>query len=299
MISAGSANCIVDFSTEQLLLVSALVSFGDLPPDPTSGASVFYRSPVPCCPSTEIMADQHPIHILGIRVDNVTCDEALARMEEFIADGRPHQVVTVNPEFIMTAQEDPCFAHILSQADLNLPDGQGLIWAARLLGASLRERVTGVDTVLRLAELSAEKGYRLYLLGAAEGVAAAAARQLQVRFPGLEIAGTHAGSPLPEEDERVVNWIKRTNAQLLFVAFGAPHQEEWIARNLAHLGVPVAMGVGGAFDFVSGEAKRAPHWVQRMGLEWLHRLIYQPWRWRRMLALPRFVLLVLRERSGR
>ena len=245
------------------------------------------------------MADQHQVHILGIRVDNVTCDEALARMEEFIADGRPHHVVTVNPEFIAAAQDDPHFAQILNRAHLNLPDGQGLIWAARILGTPLKQRVTGVDTVLKLAELSAEKGYRPYLLGAADGVAAAAARQLQVRFPGLEIAGTHAGSPLPEEDERVVNGIKRTNAQLLFVAFGAPHQEKWIARNLTHLGVPLAMGVGGAFDFISGQANRAPHWVQRIGLEWLHRLIHQPWRWRRMLALPRFVLLVLRERSGR
>lgn len=245
------------------------------------------------------MADQHQVHILGIRVDNVTCDEALARMEQFIADGRPHHVATVNPEFIAAAQDDPHFAQILNRAHLNLPDGQGLIWAARILGTPLKQRVTGVDTVLKLAELSAEKGYRSYLLGAADGVAAAAARQLQVRFPGLDIAGTHAGSPLPEEDERLVTEIRRANAQLLFVAYGAPYQEKWIARNLAQLGVPLAMGVGGAFDFVSGEANRAPHWVQRMGLEWLHRLIHQPWRWRRMLALPRFVLLVLRERSGR
>ncbi|HUS69809.1 MAG TPA: WecB/TagA/CpsF family glycosyltransferase [Anaerolineae bacterium] len=220
-------------------------------------------------------------------------------MEQFIADGRPHHVATVNPEFIAAAQDDPHFAQILNRAHLNLPDGQGLIWAARILGTPLKQRVTGVDTVLKLAELSAEKGYRSYLLGAADGVAAAAARQLQVRFPGLDIAGTHAGSPLPEEDERLVTEIRRANAQLLFVAYGAPYQEKWIARNLAQLGVPLAMGVGGAFDFVSGEANRAPHWVQRMGLEWLHRLIHQPWRWRRMLALPRFVLLVLRERSGR
>ena len=229
----------------------------------------------------------------------MTCDEALARMEEFIADGRPHHVATVNPEFIAAAQDDPHFAQIINRAHLNLPDGQGLIWAARILGTPLKQRVTGVDTVLKLAELSSEKGYRPYLLGAADGVAAAAARQLQVRFPGLDIAGTHAGSPLPEEDERLITEIRRTNAQLLFVAYGAPRQEKWIARNLTHLGVPLAMGVGGAFDFISGQANRAPHWVQRIGLEWLHRLIHQPWRWRRMLALPRFVLLVLRERSGR
>jgi len=226
----------------------------------------------------------------------VNSDEALARMQEFIADGRPHHVATVNPEFIAAAQKDPLFAEILNRTHLNLPDGQGLIWAARILGTPLKQRVTGVDTVLKLAGLSAEKGYRLYLLGAAEGVAAAAAHKLQLRFPGLQIAGSQAGSPLPQEDQRLVNEIKRTDAQVLFVAYGAPEQEKWIARNQERLAVPLAMGVGGAFDFVSGEAKRAPQWVQRMGLEWLHRLIRQPWRWRRMLALPRFVLLVLRER---
>jgi N-acetylglucosaminyldiphosphoundecaprenol N-acetyl-beta-D-mannosaminyltransferase len=244
------------------------------------------------------MRDPQQVHILGIRVDSVTREEALARIQEFIADGRPHHVATVNPEFIAAAQKDPDFAQILNRAHLNLPDGQGLLWAARILGTPLKQRVTGVDTVLKLAESSAQKGYRLYLLGAAEGVAAAAAHQLQVRFPGLQIAGAQAGSPMAEEDERLVKEIRRTNAQLLLVAYGAPHQEKWIARNLAHLGVPVAMGVGGAFDFISGEAKRAPHWVQRIGLEWLHRLIRQPWRWRRMLVLPRFVLLVLRQRRA-
>jgi len=150
--------------------------------------------------------------------------------------------------------------------------------------------------VLKLAGLSAQKGYRLYLLGAAEGVAAAAADELQVRFPGLQVAGAQAGSPFPEEDQRLADDIRRTNPQLLFVAYGAPQQEKWIARNLEHLGVPLAMGVGGALDFISGEAKRAPQWAQGIGLEWLHRLICQPRRWRRMLALPRFVWLVLRER---
>jgi N-acetylglucosaminyldiphosphoundecaprenol N-acetyl-beta-D-mannosaminyltransferase len=242
------------------------------------------------------MTDRKQVRILGIRVDNVTSEEALARMEGFIADGRPHHVATVNPEFIIAAQKDPLFAQILNRSHLNLPDGQGLLWAARILGTPLEQRVTGVDTVLRVAELSAKKGFRLYLLGAAEGVAAAAAQGLQSRFPGLRIAGAQAGSPLPQEDERLVEEIRLANAQLLFVAYGAPHQEKWIARNLPHLEVPVAMGVGGAFDFISGEAKRAPRWVQSIGLEWLHRLILQPWRWRRMLALPRFVLLVLRQR---
>jgi N-acetylglucosaminyldiphosphoundecaprenol N-acetyl-beta-D-mannosaminyltransferase len=243
------------------------------------------------------MAHRATIDILGIKIDNLTGDEALVRIEQFIADGHPHLVTTVNPEFIVAAQTDTAFAQILNRADLNLPDGQGLLWAARLLGSSLKERVTGVDTVVRLADLSAEKGYGIYLLGAAEGVAETTAQLLRNRFPGLRVVGTYVGSPAPEEDEEIVQRIRHADPQLLFVAYGAPRQEEWISRNMSRLQVPVAMGVGGAFDFISGKTSRAPAWVQALGLEWLHRLAHQPWRWRRMVALPRFGLLVLRERS--
>jgi N-acetylglucosaminyldiphosphoundecaprenol N-acetyl-beta-D-mannosaminyltransferase len=244
------------------------------------------------------MPDKAQISILGIRVDNVTYEEALIRMEGFISDGQPHQVVTVNPEFIMTAREDPRFANILNLAHLALPDGQGLLWAARILGTPLRERVTGVDTLIGTAALAAEKGYRVYLLGAAEGVAEAAGRELARRYPGLEIVGTYAGSPTLDEEEDILNMIWQARPQVLFVAYGAPQQDKWIARNLSRLGVPVAMGVGGAFDFISGQAKRAPRWLQRLGLEWLHRLYHQPWRWRRMLILPKFAWLVFRARIG-
>jgi N-acetylglucosaminyldiphosphoundecaprenol N-acetyl-beta-D-mannosaminyltransferase len=241
------------------------------------------------------MTQRARIDIVGIKIDNVTADEALARIEQFVTDGRPHLVTTVNPEFIVTAHADPAFAQILNQADLNLPDGQGLLWAAHLLGTSLRERVTGVDTLVRLAELSARRGYGIFLLGGAEGVAETAARVLRSRFPGLRIVGTYAGSPAPEEYDEIVERIRRADPQLLFVAYGAPRQEQWIARNMPRLQVPVAMGVGGALDFISGKTARAPVWVQRLGLEWLHRLAHQPWRWRRMTALPRFCRLVLRE----
>jgi len=244
------------------------------------------------------MADRARIDILGIQVDNVTYEEAIARMQEFISDGQPHQVVTVNPEFIVTARDDPHFARVLNEAHLALPDGQGLLWASRILGTPLRERVTGVDTVIRMAAVAAGEGHRVYFLGAAEGVGDAAAQELSLRYPKLQIVGTYAGSPAPDEEEKILGRIWQTHPQILFVAYGAPQQDEWIARNLARLGVPVAMGVGGAFDFISGQAKRAPNWLQRLGLEWLHRLCRQPWRWRRMLALPKFCLLVLRARFG-
>ncbi len=234
--------------------------------------------------------------ILGVRTDNVNYDQALSIIEGFIKSGNPHQVVTVNPEFIVVAQSDGDFRNILNASSLALPDGVGLLWAARFLGHPLQERVTGTDTVQRIAGLAAQRGYSLFLLGAAPGVAVETAARLCETYPGLRIVGTHAGSPVLEEEDEIVRLIQRAKPDVLFVAYGAPAQDKWIAHNLERLGVPVAMGVGGAFDFVSGRAKRAPRWLQRLGLEWLHRLLHEPWRWRRMLALPKFVRLVVWER---
>jgi len=236
--------------------------------------------------------------ILGVRVDSVDYGQALSLIEDFVLSGAPHQVVTINPEFIVAAQSDDDFRDILNVSSLSLPDGVGLLWAARFLGHPLQERVTGTDTVQRIAALAAQKSYSLFLLGAAPGVAVATAARLCQTYPGLRVAGAHAGSPALEEDE-IVSLIQRAKPNILFVAYGAPAQDKWIARNLERLGVPVAMGVGGAFDFISGRAKRAPRWLQHVGLEWLHRLLHEPWRWRRMLAVPRFVWLVLRERLAK
>jgi len=228
-----------------------------------------------------------------VAVDNVTQEEALSRIDSFIETGRPHQVVTVNPEFVVSAQRDDSFKAILNQASLALPDGVGLLWASRYLGTPLKERVTGVDTLQGMAARAAAKGYSLYLLGGEPGVAAEAAANLRVMFPGLRIAGTCTGSPREEDEEPIIEDIKEARPDMLFVAFGAPNQEKWIARNLERLEVPVAMGVGGALDFISGRTKRAPLLFRRLGLEWLYRLYHQPWRWRRMLSLPLFVILLL------
>ncbi len=156
------------------------------------------------------------------------------------------------------------------------------------------ERIPGSELVYHLAGLAAEKGWRLFLLGAAPGVAEEAATVFERQYPGLIIAGTYAGSPDPAENEAIVQRINDSRADLLFVAYGAPRQDKWIWRNREALDtVRVAMGVGGSLDFVSGRAERAPRWVQNIGLEWLHRLYREPWRWRRMLALPRFAFKVL------
>ncbi len=238
------------------------------------------------------------VHILGVRVDNVTTRETLRRVEGFIAERQPRQIVTVNPEFVMEAQRNAAFRVVLDDAALALPDGAGLLWAAHKLGHPLRERVTGADTLPALADLSARAGYRPYLLGAAPGVAERAAAVLSARFPGLQIAGCYAGSPAETEEDAIVARVRAAAPDMLFVAYGAPRQDLWIARNLTRLGVPVCMGVGGAFDFVAGVARRAPGWMRRAGLEWLHRLVCQPWRWRRMLALPQFAWRVLRQAEG-
>jgi N-acetylglucosaminyldiphosphoundecaprenol N-acetyl-beta-D-mannosaminyltransferase len=226
-------------------------------------------------------------------VDAVTFDEVLGRIETFIADGYPHQVVTVNPEFVMTAQSNADFQNIINTSALALPDGVGVSWASRRLGRPLPERIPGVDLVERLAALSADRGYRLYFLGAMPGVADKAIEMLRVRYPGMVVAGTHAGSPHPEDEADIVTRVRAARPHVLFVAYGAPAQDRWITRNLDRLEVPVCIGVGGSFDYIAGVHPRAPRWLRRLGLEWLHRLITQPRRWRRMLALPRFAWRVL------
>lgn len=234
--------------------------------------------------------------ILGVPVHHVDYDEALALMERFIDSGRPHQVATVNPEFIMRACRDAEFLRILRQAALCLPDGVGVLWAGRVLGRPFRARVTGVDTTWRLMALAARRGYRVFLLGAAPGVAERAAQVMTAAYPGLRIVGTYAGSPSPDEDEAIGVVVQAARPHILLVAYGAPAQDKWIARNQARLGVPLAMGVGGTFDFISGVSRRAPAAMRRVGLEWLHRLYCEPWRWRRMTTLPRFAWRVLRQR---
>lgn len=235
------------------------------------------------------------IRILGVRVDNVTMQEALARLHAMVLEGNPHQVVTVNPEFIMRAQVDEAFRQVLEEADLAIPDGQGLLWGAKWLGQPLRERVAGSDLVPLIAQESAKRGYRLFLLGAAPGVAERAARVLMERYPGARIVGTYAGSPSLEEEDEIVARIVAAQPDFLFVAYGAPAQDLWIHRNQPRMRVPVAMGVGGTLDFIAGVRKRAPLWMRKHGLEWLYRLIQEPRRWRRMLALPRFAWRVFWE----
>lgn len=237
-----------------------------------------------------------PIKILGIPVHPVTYESTLDLFGEWIASGQPHQVCTANPEFVMQALRQPNFAAVLRSAALCLPDGVGLLWAGRRIGQTLPERVAGSSMLYRLAERASQHGWRIFLLGAAEGVAAQTAERLTTLYPGVQFVGTYAGSPA--ESTHIVQLVRTAQPDILLVAFGAPKQDLWLAQYFFELQVPVMMGVGGSFDFVAGVTQRAPLWMQNLGLEWLHRLIRQPWRWRRMLDLPRFVMQVLLKQAS-
>ena len=240
---------------------------------------------------------QSAIRILGVRVDALTYAGLLDRIAAFIAAGTPHQIATLNPEFVMEAQRNAAFRAVLERANLCLADGVGLLWAARRQGQALPERVTGSDALPLIAARAAHDGWRLFLLGAAPGVAEQTAATLQARYGAVPIVGVYAGTPADADAPDIIARIRAAQPDILFVAYGAPRQDLWVARYGPELGVPVMIGVGGAFDHITGVRRRAPAWVQRLNLEWLFRLITQPWRWRRQLALPRFVWQVLTDRK--
>ncbi len=243
--------------------------------------------------------ESNRLHILGVPVDPTTFVDLVDTVAGWIASPqkRLHQICTVSPEFVMIAQDNPEFMRVLHDADLCVADGIGLVFASWYLRHPLPERVTGSDGMPLLAARAAREGWKLFLLGAEPGVAERAAQELCRRFPGVQIVGVYAGSPAPEEDDELVQRVNASGADILFVAYGAPKQDLWIARNRSCLNVYVAMGVGGTFDFLAGVQVRAPRWMQRLALEWLYRLLQQPSRWRRMLRLPRFVWAVLLHRE--
>lgn len=228
------------------------------------------------------------IIILGVPVDNLTMPETLDELERFIeigrATGRSHQIATVNADFITNALDDPEVLALLQKTDLNMPDGMPIVWGARLLGAPIRERVAGVDAILHLSERAAQKGYSIYFLGAAPGVAVQAAETIRQTYPGVKIAGV--SSPMipanAETDPCILEEIKAARPDILLVALGNPKQEKWIGAYGGQLHVPLMIGVGGTLDLISGHKIRAPKWMRGSGLEWTFRLAQEPKRlWRR------------------
>jgi N-acetylglucosaminyldiphosphoundecaprenol N-acetyl-beta-D-mannosaminyltransferase len=225
--------------------------------------------------------------ILGVGFDNVTLDEAVDRAMAFLEEDRPHLVATPNPEIVQLAQKDPEFAQVLAQADLVIPDGVGVVYAAKILGRPLKGRVPGIEFASALMLHMAETEKRLYLLGAKPGVAEAAAARLQAQYPGLVICGTHDG--YFKDDGPVVEDIRQSGADVVFVCLGAPKQEKWIAANGKNAGARLYVGLGGSLDVFAGQVKRAPEAFQKLGLEWFYRLCKQPSRIGRMAKLPLFL----------
>ena len=239
------------------------------------------------------MLERNRIDVLGVGVDVVTSRQALERVEEFIRKASPPSLVaTANAEMVMIAQQDAELFQILNSAELVLADGAGVVWAAGRLGSGVPERVAGYDLTQDLLRLSAEKGYRVYWLGAAPGVAAAAAARAAALNPGLITVGIHDGYFQPADDAGIIDLVKTARPDILLCALGVPKQEKWLSKYREVLQVPVTIGVGGTFDVMAGNVKRAPLWMQRSGLEWSYRLLRQPSRLFRMMALPRFVLKV-------
>lgn len=234
------------------------------------------------------------LSIIGCRVDQIDQAGALNVLARFLGEDRPHLAVTADSSMLVRAQRDHELYEILETADLVVPDSIGVVWASRVLGTPLRERVTGVDLVDRLCEHCVHAGLSVFLLGSAPGVAQRASERLAERFPGLIIVGTHHGFFTDADEEPVLAAITSARPHVLFVALGIPRQEKWLHRHLSGLPVRLGMGVGGSLDVVAGEVKRAPAIYRRTNLEWLYRTLKDPRRFRKTLLLPVFVWLTLR-----
>src|SRR5260370_11367417 len=220
-----------------------------------------------------------PIAILGVPFDNVTTAEAIELIEQMIASGRPHYLATANVDFLVQAQRDTELRRILCDAHLVLCDGTPLLWASHLLGNPLPERVAGADLVPLLIRVASERGYRVFFLGASPESASQAMANLRRQLPELIIAGHYSPpyKPLLEMDHaEIKRRIQEASTDLLFVSFGCPKQEKWMAMHYRSLGVPVIVGVGATIDFLAGYVRRAPVWMQRSGTEWIFRLAQEP-----------------------
>ena len=237
------------------------------------------------------------IQMMGCAVDNLDMEESLAVVEGFIRSGRPHQHVVVNVDKIVKASRDPGLRRIINDCDLINADGMPVVWASRLLGKPLKERVTGVDLFEAPMARAAQKGWRVFLLGAREEVVSGVARLYPARYPGLTIAGYRNGYWSKAEEEEVVAQISAARPDILFVAISSPTKEAFLARYQAAMKVPFAMGVGGTFDVAVGHVKRAPVWMQKAGLEWFYRFLQEPRRMFRRYFIEdmAFVALFARE----
>ena len=265
---------------------------GSRPPPPLS---VSHHTPTQSV--SQAFSPPRCITISGIRIADLSEDEAVEMIEKLVSEGGTHYGAVVNAAKIAGADKDEQLKRVLLEADVVTADGMSVVWASRLFGEPLRERVTGIDLFERLVDRAAARGLSLYFLGAQDESVRQTVELFANRHPGLRVAGYRNGYFATTDSDAVAEAIKQSNADLLFVAMGSPTQEFWIASNLERTGVRFALGVGGSFDHLSGKVARAPRWMQRFGLEWFHRLIREPRRlWKRYLVGNlRFMWLVAKQ----
>lgn len=237
--------------------------------------------------------------ILGVKFNNVTHKEAVDILKCFLDDGKKHPVYTPNPEIVMAARKDPEFMKILNKADLVVPDGIGVVIASKITGCRLKERVAGYDLVQGLFSEIKNKEYTVYFFGGAPGVAADAKEKMEKTHKGIKIIGVSDGYFDKKKEKLIIDDIKNKKPDILLVGLGAPKQEKWIYKHKEELPAKIFIGVGGSFDAMSGKVKRAPKIFISMGLEWFYRLLRQPSRFFRMMKLPVFLLVVLKEKIFR
>jgi len=241
------------------------------------------------------------VEFMGCSIDNLSMEETLQKIESFIQSDRPHQHVVVNVDKVVKASRDPELRRIINECALVNADGMPVVWASRLLGKSLKERVAGVDLLEALVERSAERGWRVFFLGAREEVVRTVKERYERKWPRLQVAGYRNGYWDRQEEAGVVKLIADSRPHLLFVGISSPKKEHFLGRYQTEMKVPFAMGVGGAFDVASGKVKRAPIWMQKLSLEWFYRFLQEPRRMFRRYFIDDmyFFWLLLKELSSK
>lgn len=241
------------------------------------------------------------ISIFGVHIHNITLKDTVELLKGYLKGDNVKKIYTPNTEIVMTAKDDEDLRSLLNRGDLIIPDGIGLIYGSRIQGKPLKERVTGFDTSIELLKIADENGYSLYLLGGKDGIASEAAKNIGEKYPNIEItgfhhgyfSGSHMGIKDSEEEVKIIEDINQKEPHIIFVGLGFPKQEIWIDNNYHRLNTKVIIGNGGVMDILSGNAKRAPEIYQKLGLEWLYRLMQEPSRIKRQLVLPKFMLMMV------
>jgi N-acetylglucosaminyldiphosphoundecaprenol N-acetyl-beta-D-mannosaminyltransferase len=238
------------------------------------------------------------VRIYGVPISKMSMKQTVDYLTKVIEYKQPHQVITANPIMVMAAQDDPSYLKMMQSAELIVPDGTGVVWAANHVGQPVAERVPGYDLIHELMKVGEKKAWKVYLLGASNEVIQAAAEKIRTMYPKVSLVGVRDGYFGDAEDAQVIQAIKDAEPDLLLVGRAAANQEPWIGKYKEQLGVPVMMGVGGSFDVLSGKLKRAPKFFRKLRLEWFYRLLQEPWRYKRMLLLPKFAVKVMRDKEN-